>query len=83
MTAIIPRAKSAPERFDPDAFALFMELDRYLNSHDMAPEDSADARYDAVSACIDWLTNEELAEGVAWAKKRSATASLIAKATAR
>ena len=65
------RRRSPEERFDADAFHLRSALNDYLSCHDALDDVQIAAREDAVAATIDFLTNAEIAEALAWSKVRS------------
>ena len=63
------RTPSAPDR---DAWAAREAIGHYLAAYD-ADEDTQESRREtAVAAAWDFMTDAELAEGAAWACKRSA-----------
>ena len=59
------------QRFDRDAWAAREAIAHYLDAHSADEDTQQCRREDAVAAIFDFLTNAEMAEGAAWACKRS------------
>jgi hypothetical protein len=72
-TALLARRETAASiAFDRDAYRAWQAIGEYLDCHDQHPDSAKSAREDAVSAIIDMLSNDEIAEAAAWAKVRAA-----------
>ena len=71
--ALFPRpSETFGQRFDRDAWVAREAIAHYLDAHSADKDTQQCRREDAVAAMFDFLTDAEMAEGAAWALKRSA-----------